>query len=261
VTLDIWNGLVELIAVVLGILLALWVNNWNERRKQRSVERGYLLSLRDDLDADREALAQTITFADGVASTATSLLSYVRGSHEREPNRNLLLRQLKRAGTTIPFRPTSTTFRELSGGGGLSLISDRALLRSTIAYYAAADETKDLVALAIRRIWYDYYDALATAIDPVLIPQTSLDIFSLIRSEVGFGPSSPLPDTPLPDLGIATSGEALDSLRGNTEFERALALVLDSSIVIREWMTGLQPKAEELRAKVDEAIRGEHATV
>jgi hypothetical protein len=247
--------LVELVAVVLGILLALWVNNWNERRKQRGLERGYLLSLRDDLDDDQAALAQIVAFADGVASTATSLLRFIRGDHKEKPSRNVLLRELKRAGTIMTFRPTNTTFRELSGGGGLSLISDRALLRSMISYYAATEETKDLVALAVRRIWYDYYDALARAMDPVLIPQISLDIFALIRGDENFGSATTLPDTPLPDLDVTLSYEALESLHENPDFERALALVLDTSIVIREWMTGLQPKTGALRERVDAALR------
>ncbi|MGB5371158.1 MAG: DUF6090 family protein [Flavobacteriaceae bacterium] len=42
----------EIALVVIGILIALNINNWNETKKDRILERSYLLNLRKDLEAD-----------------------------------------------------------------------------------------------------------------------------------------------------------------------------------------------------------------
>lgn len=245
------SAVAEFAAVVVGILVALWANNWNEARKDRRQERSYLISLRDDIDADRTALRQYITFSDGTASAATSLLRIVRGQDETQPPPESILRQLKRAGMMYPFRPTNTTFQELSAGGGLRLFTDRDLLRQAISYYAAATLPSELVALAIRRIWHDYYDALVAAIDPILVPTISLDVFDMLRSS-----SDALADKdevkPMPDIGIASSVATVAAIRGNKQLERALALVLDSAVVVREAMTDLLGTADGL----SEALRG-----
>ena len=42
----------EIVLVVIGILLALQINNWNEDYKSKKKERGYLINLQQDLKAD-----------------------------------------------------------------------------------------------------------------------------------------------------------------------------------------------------------------
>ena len=67
----LFTAVVELVAVVVGILVALWVNNWNQLRIRRQHEAAYLESLRADLHADVESLKQGIAFADGTAEAAS----------------------------------------------------------------------------------------------------------------------------------------------------------------------------------------------
>ena len=42
----------EIVLVVIGILIALNINNWNEAKRDRIIEQSYLLNLREDLEAD-----------------------------------------------------------------------------------------------------------------------------------------------------------------------------------------------------------------
>ena len=42
----------EIILVVIGILIALQINNWNEYKKDRILEKDYLTRLREDLKFD-----------------------------------------------------------------------------------------------------------------------------------------------------------------------------------------------------------------
>ncbi|WP_349350957.1 DUF6090 family protein [Flagellimonas sp. MMG031] len=43
----------EIILVVIGILIALQVNNWNENRKSRSFEQEMLAQIRENLEVDK----------------------------------------------------------------------------------------------------------------------------------------------------------------------------------------------------------------
>ncbi len=48
----------EIVLVVIGILIALQINNWNEDRKERRIEVRYLENLRADLKNDSLALLE-----------------------------------------------------------------------------------------------------------------------------------------------------------------------------------------------------------
>jgi hypothetical protein len=45
----------EILLVMIGILLALQVNNWNEEKKERKVEYNILLQMISDLEADHRS--------------------------------------------------------------------------------------------------------------------------------------------------------------------------------------------------------------
>lgn len=51
----------EILLVMIGILLALQVNNWNENRKQQSADLRFLATLKTELTLDTIALSQRIT--------------------------------------------------------------------------------------------------------------------------------------------------------------------------------------------------------
>lgn len=50
----------EIILVVIGILIALQINNWNENNKLEDKKQGYYLQLLDDLNKDKIAAKETI---------------------------------------------------------------------------------------------------------------------------------------------------------------------------------------------------------
>ena len=60
----------EIILVVIGILIALQINNWNELRKQQQVELKYFYNLKNDLLANNERLNAMINLADSKVRAA-----------------------------------------------------------------------------------------------------------------------------------------------------------------------------------------------
>ena len=50
----------EIILVVIGILIALQINNWNESRKQSTLEKEFLTSIKNDLKQDKAFIQEVI---------------------------------------------------------------------------------------------------------------------------------------------------------------------------------------------------------
>ncbi|RNC92088.1 MAG: hypothetical protein ED555_02980 [Allomuricauda sp.] len=48
----------EIILVVIGILIALQINNWNEQRKAKTIEKEILIQFKEDLKGDIESIAR-----------------------------------------------------------------------------------------------------------------------------------------------------------------------------------------------------------
>jgi hypothetical protein len=72
----------EIALVVIGILLALQVNNWNEHRKQVQTSRGYLVDMRSDLIADTLELGLKIRVLEKVIDAEKDFLSKTEYSIE-----------------------------------------------------------------------------------------------------------------------------------------------------------------------------------
>ncbi|GAB2763961.1 hypothetical protein GCM10010465_06330 [Actinomadura fibrosa] len=66
----------EIILVVIGILIALQINNWNEFRKERKKEKMYLNSLKSDLRESQDELKRVAEKTDRVISASLQLLSF-----------------------------------------------------------------------------------------------------------------------------------------------------------------------------------------
>ena len=66
----------EILLVVIGILLALQVNNWNESRKLRNEEKVILNALQDEISENQQVLDNAILRAERVLNTSHSILKY-----------------------------------------------------------------------------------------------------------------------------------------------------------------------------------------
>jgi len=50
----------EIVLVVIGILIALSINNWNETKLERKIEKEYIVSLIEDLETDSTRLSYLV---------------------------------------------------------------------------------------------------------------------------------------------------------------------------------------------------------
>lgn len=127
----------EIILVVIGILIALQINNWNEANKNAKREHAFLTNLQKDLRSDSLRLKD-------IKEKLKIAVSYKR-VFEREmegtvtdPD-SLTAHFMKQYNLLIDFVPNSTSVDELSNNG-FNLISSPSLRRQIVSIYNTYDE-------------------------------------------------------------------------------------------------------------------------
>ena len=115
----------EILLVVIGILIALQVNNWNEQRKQRANELHYLTNLKNDLNLNIAEIEKYITTRNSRTASAKIVLEYFEGKpliDLDEFNRHTV-----NVYTWQKFFQIDNTFQELMNSGNLAIISSDSI--------------------------------------------------------------------------------------------------------------------------------------
>jgi len=121
----------EIILVVIGILIALSINNWNENRKTRDKEIGFSINLKSDLIDEQQNNNTFCLYYFEKAKNASFLL-----------NTNSPLKTVEEVlDFTIKFEqiifwdsyvPNNNTFKELLSSGNLTLIKNDSIKNSLL---------------------------------------------------------------------------------------------------------------------------------
>lgn len=134
-----WTAIfLDLVIVVLGVFIGLQVNNWNEARNERRIERAYLERLRVDFAANVKALE---TYLDGRRRDGQILSELAVALQEggRPPSVEALQSPLCRWGAPPLPDLRQGTYNELVSSGRLSFLHDEKL-RILLADYSAAED-------------------------------------------------------------------------------------------------------------------------
>ena len=123
----------EILLVMIGILLALQINNWNEQRKDRMMEQRFLNELVLDLQSDSLALAQFKANSDEQVRTKSKLRAYYRGTEYSSDS--LIIFFENQWKPQYNFNPITTTLDEMRSTGNLSVIRNADLRRHILETY------------------------------------------------------------------------------------------------------------------------------
>ena len=68
-----WYAIGEVFLVVIGILIALQINNWNEQRKEDNLSKDYLFGIKEDLNKDLQQIDRLILERSEIISLVNSI--------------------------------------------------------------------------------------------------------------------------------------------------------------------------------------------
>jgi Family of unknown function (DUF6090) len=170
----------EIILVVIGILIALQINNWNEDRKARKQEANFLSEIQNDLDKDaikldyiNHYLVKRIEFID-------TLLTYVRN-----PNKTMGLDKFGMYVEPLYFieNPTiyDTAFESAKTSGIFNNFKEKDIMKDLTQYYADFIRMETNI-IAIKSIIENHLERLMYTLPESYLNENSM---ALVISEDG----------------------------------------------------------------------------
>lgn len=119
----------EIILVVIGIFLALQINDWNNNRIAEDQMTSYLISLKNDLQRDTTNYSRSIRHYEMMINWK----EYIKLSHfENVPTDSLI--QLIRNNTSASI-PVTTTFMKITNSGITQISDNDSLSQKVYEYY------------------------------------------------------------------------------------------------------------------------------
>jgi len=126
----------EIVLVVIGILIALSINNWNESRKDSIAENDFYCKLLEDFELDRQNAIRLYKESDFKIETAKKLLLQLP---QKNKTKEYLINTYIQALRTNAFAPSKVAILDITSSGKLSLISNDSLKQNLIRYYTLLD--------------------------------------------------------------------------------------------------------------------------
>jgi hypothetical protein len=126
----------EILLVVIGILIALQVNTWNEGRKEQIAEKDFYCKLLEDFELDRQNIARLTKESDYKIETSKKLLLELP---QKNKSKAYLIDNYNQALRTNAFAPSKVAITDITSSGKLSLIKNNALKQNLLRYYSELD--------------------------------------------------------------------------------------------------------------------------
>lgn len=134
----------EILLVVIGILIALQVNNWNSARIEKNKESVYLKNIKRDLVEQIRSIDIQMNAELDFSNTAKPVLGYYKKHHQFKVDSSFTsaIGSLTSRRTFVKINPTYT---ELLSSGNVDIISDNKFKGNLINYYQELERVELII--------------------------------------------------------------------------------------------------------------------
>ena len=224
----------EILLVVIGILIALQVNNWNQERKNQNQERNFLLRLQADINTDVENISSSIHANKTRMQRAEFLLASIDQPQLAEDSSTYFIRSIEYAGYTNNPIVSDNTFEEIKSSGKLSLIRNETL-RNTIQEYYSWTSERGQYNFILQDNQLNYLQERRG----ILSPRQQINMGSFIPSEQ-YTPSE--------------AKEVYERMMKKTGFLESLPFVIQSQVRTGESFEAIKKQAIDLKTMIEKEI-------
>ncbi|HWU78320.1 MAG TPA: hypothetical protein VN043_17625 [Rhodanobacter sp.] len=126
---------IELLIVVVGILIALQVSNWNQSRLDHARADNYYRRLHIELLADQHNIDNALAYWNKVSAYGRAAMRHGESGQRVEDSNWKTVLAYYQASQLMPFELEETTYSEMRDGGGLALVDDESLRKQLADYY------------------------------------------------------------------------------------------------------------------------------
>lgn len=168
----------EIILVVIGILIALQVNNWNNSRLERKKEQTILLNLRSDFNENIAEYNRIYKSSIDSYKSSLELLEIIKGDSKINPSEiEKLLNSIINDFYSLDLNAASID--EIKSSGSLNILEDAELRKQISKWSFMVDDTEDDIEI--------YYDYLFKFLIPSLTNKSVLRNMNVPRPFKGVG--------------------------------------------------------------------------
>jgi len=123
----------EILLVVIGILIALQVNNWNEHQKQKRQETIYLQNLSIDLKKQIQLQDIYIDFEDIIIQDCKDIVAHYQQNNGFK-KMDSIFPKINDLSTRITFTNANTTLLEMINSGEINIIDNESLKKELMEF-------------------------------------------------------------------------------------------------------------------------------
>jgi hypothetical protein len=132
----------EIVLVVIGILIALQINNWNEQQKEIKEEQQILTNINNEFKNNYKLLEKHQNIYFEVWKSTNTIISLV-GLSETELKKHNLDSLIAKFIDIYDFNPTENSITEILASGKLNIISSDPLKKALFEWSAGIKEKED----------------------------------------------------------------------------------------------------------------------
>lgn len=230
----------EIFIVIIGILLALQVDNWNNQKEERNEARVFLDRLKNEFLDNREQLVQKIEMRSRALKSARELMRWIDPKNEDLPPVKVDS-LLSIALPVYTFDPSLGVLNQLTSTDKLTLIRNGELNDKLSIWNAMIDDFKDDEDMynsfnhnQFRPFLYKHYNGR-----------------NIINSRIRYRVINPIllssPDIVNNEIGYSVHPVNTEVLRGSMEFESYLAFVVS-------WLSLINTQSQGILNHIDSVI-------
>jgi hypothetical protein len=235
----------ELVVVVMGVLIALAVDQAVDAQGERRLSMEYLRSLRDDVQADVDRLeGELIPGIESREQAARDVVSVIEGAEVGDA-RGLAV-SLDWAGHLTLFEPQRATFDDLVATGNLRLLPNT--IRGAASSYYELTRLRSMHEVMREEIWYVYRRQINKVLDPLLMAE-----LTRVERLVERGRSALIAGL---DSASFVAGIDPTALRHNPEFRAGIGTSIEYTLIQREMYVQRADWAKALLEDIEGALAG-----
>ena len=236
----------EFVIIVAGVLVALAADAAVDARRERALELGYLVALRDDVRSDLASFDEQWFPGAGSAVTGNARIRAVLADRVVPTDSVALLQDFIRLINYGSFDGRTSTVEDLLSTGRLQLVESQELRDAILGYHNRVEDMAEVDAAHRTQV----LDAFNRHLAPVISHRVLGEGFRQ-RSISGFVPSYQAPDSLRHAAARSFDGSALADAEGVRSF-----LAVSSSLYGKQttMYEALHQMATELERELSEAI-------
>ena len=132
----------EIILVVVGILIAVQIDEWNKGREAKNITNSYLVNLETEIETNKEILSDIIRQNQDAIEACRRMLNVIGFDSIQYDEQEWAILTTKAFAPIIKFQPNETVLGEFIASGNIKSLENQALKHGLSNFFTLLDEVQ-----------------------------------------------------------------------------------------------------------------------